>query len=219
MLTALVKPMKILALSDEVVDAIDSMQVRDLYGDAGLVVGCGDLPYHYLEFVVSVLPVPLVYVHGNHDRSTFMADGTVSREPGGCILLEDRLITAAGLALVGLGGSILYNQESPYQYTDAEMRWRITKLLPQLLFNRIRTGRYLDVLVAHSPPMGIHDGEDRAHRGFPSFLSFLRRFKPKLLLHGHTFPYRQTPKNATRYHDTTVMNVFPARVIDWPPHE
>ena len=211
--------MKILALSDEVVDAVDSMQIRDTYGDVGLVIGCGDLPYHYLEFVVSVLPVPVLYVHGNHDRSTYMSDGSVSKEPQGCVLLEDRLVTTSGLAMAGLGGSIVYNRQSPFQYTDGDMRWRMIKLFPQLLFNRIRTGRYVDILVAHSPPQGIHDGEDMAHKGFGVFLNFMRLFRPKLLLHGHTFPYRLTPRNATRYEDTMVMNVFPVRVIEWPPHE
>lgn len=211
--------MKILALSDEVVDAIHSTQIREAYNDIDLVLCCGDLPYYYLEFVVTTLSAPLLYVHGNHDRPTYKSDGTTTIEPEGCVSLEGRLMEVRGLTLAGLGGSILYNRQSRYQYTDGEMRGRIIQLFPQLLFNRIRTGRYLDILVAHSPPFGVQDGQDTAHRGFQSFLGFMRNFKPRLLLHGHTFPYRQTPKNATPYHDTIVMNVFPARVIEWPPNE
>ena len=47
--------MKILALSDEVVPWIYSPTLRERCGDVGLIVGCGDLPYYYLEYVVTVL--------------------------------------------------------------------------------------------------------------------------------------------------------------------
>jgi len=39
----------------------------DRFGDVELVLSCGDLPYYYLEYIVSMLNVPLLYVHGNHD--------------------------------------------------------------------------------------------------------------------------------------------------------
>ena len=45
-----------------------------------------------------MLERPLFYVHGNHDESC-------SREPQGCICLDDKLVKFNGVRLLGLGGS------------------------------------------------------------------------------------------------------------------
>ena len=42
--------MKILAVSDRVMDQIYCTDVRQKYPDVDLVIGCGDLPFYYLEF-------------------------------------------------------------------------------------------------------------------------------------------------------------------------
>ena len=52
--------MKVLAVSDRVVGHIYSTGVRKSYSDVDLIVGCGDLPFYYLEFLVSSLDVPLL---------------------------------------------------------------------------------------------------------------------------------------------------------------
>jgi uncharacterized protein len=207
--------MRILALSDRVSDPIYSPQVRDLYGDVDLVVGCGDLPFSYLEYVVSVLPVPVVYVYGNHDKVQYMSDGRRVVYPEGCISLEGRSEYICGLVMAGLGGSMRYQPNASNQYTNGEMRMRIAELAPQLLANKVRYGRYLDILVTHSPPLGIHDGEDLPHTGFKSFLTFMRYFKPRYLLHGHTHLYRRDTISSTWYRDTEVINVYPNRLVEW----
>ena len=58
------------------------------------------------------------------------------------------------------------------------------------------------------------DGPDRAHSGFTSFLWFMRRFKPRYLLHGHKHVYRPDEVTETRFHDTLIINVFPWKVIE-----
>jgi Icc-related predicted phosphoesterase len=83
----------------------------------------------------------------------------------------------------------------------------------RLFLNRIFGGRYLDVLVTHAPPCGIHDGEDTCHRGFDAYLRFMRRFRPRYLLHGHQHRLA-TEEWQTRYLDTRVINVYPFRVLD-----
>lgn len=207
--------MKILALSDRVVEAIYSARVRNLYGDVDLVIGCGDLPYYYLEYVATLLPVPVVYVFGNHDKTQYTADGRIVHAPEGCISLEGRSVVVKGLILAGLGGSMRYRPQAANQYTEGEMRWRILRLIPALLLNRLRYGRYLDILVTHSPPFGIHDGSDLTHRGFKSFLTFMRYFKPRYLLHGHKHVYRNNATVSSLYHETRVVNVYPKRLIEW----
>ena len=78
----------------------------------------------------------------------------------------------------------------------------------------MRYGRYLDILITHSPPFGIHDDEDPAHRGFKAFLRFMARFRPRYLLHGHRHVYRPEPCK-TRYLGTEVINVYPSELVEW----
>ena len=70
--------MKILAISDEVVDLLYSARLRQHFGGVDLVLGCGDLPFYYLEYIVTALDVPLYYVPGNHDRlEQYLSDGRI----------------------------------------------------------------------------------------------------------------------------------------------
>lgn len=64
----------------------------------------------YLEFITSVLGVPLFYVRGNHDE---MYD----QEPPGGIDLHRKVVEFEGLTFAGIEGSIRYNQGS-IQYDD-----------------------------------------------------------------------------------------------------
>lgn len=206
--------MKILAVSDHVAHAVYTCQIRDRFGDVDMVISCGDLPYSYLEFIATLLNVPCFYVHGNHDHPEYRASGRTLTEPGGWINLDGRSVEAKGVLLGGLEGSIRYKPGAAYQYTELTMTWKIWGMMPHLLINRLRHGRYLDILVAHSPPRDIHDGEDLAHRGFESFLTFMERFKPRYLLHGHKHVYGPE-QTRTSYGETEVINVEPFRVIEY----
>ena len=95
------------------------------------------------------------------------------------------------------------------------MRSRALALLPQLMANRARYGRFLDILVSHAPPFGIHDAQDLPHVGFKVFLTLLRTFKPRFMLHGHTHIYQRNTVTTTNYAQTTVFNVYPSRIIEW----
>jgi Icc-related predicted phosphoesterase len=205
---------KILAVSDHVVDAVYSERIDDRFGNVGMVVSCGDLSYSYLEFIATLLNVPCFYVHGNHDHPEHRASGETLIEPGGWVNLDGRSVEAKGVLLGGLEGSIRYKPDVPYQYTERAMARKIWRMMPYLLINRLRHGRYLDILVTHSPPRGIHDGEDLPHHGFESFLTFMERFKPRYLLHGHKHVYGSEPTR-TSYAETEVINVEPFRVIEY----
>ena len=96
--------------------------------------------------------------------------------------------------------------------------WRnVYALAPKLMRNRMRYGRYLDVLMAHSPPAGIHDKPDLPHQGFTSFLAFMRWFKPGYLLHGHIHIYRHDEVTRTRYGATEVINIYPYKLLEIEP--
>jgi uncharacterized protein len=67
---------KILAVSDRVLDKFYSPYIRDVVPSVDLIISCGDLPFYYLDFLVSMLDVPMVYVKGNHDQGPqYTADG------------------------------------------------------------------------------------------------------------------------------------------------
>src|SRR3712207_9358447 len=91
------------------------------------VVSCGDLPFDYLEYVISFLGVPVYYVLGNHDPAP---DGP--ERPEGCTPLDGRIGDAGGVVLAGLSGSRLYSG-GPNQYTEVQMRRRALALSARVM--------------------------------------------------------------------------------------
>jgi Icc-related predicted phosphoesterase len=208
---------KILAVSDTIVDRLYSTRLKNYFGDVDLILGCGDLPYEYLEFLVSCLDVPLFYVPGNHDPQ--YNERNLAARAEGCENLDRRVVQVKGLTLAGLGGSIRYKPGSVNQYSQSEMYSRVYSFLPALLWNRARTGRSLDLFIAHSPPRDIHDDNDLPHNGFSSFLNLLRIVRPRYFLHGHTLVYKSNLESPiTKFGETTIINVYPYRIIEVESH-
>jgi Icc-related predicted phosphoesterase len=207
---------RILAIADEVDEALYGDKLVGLRPD--LVVSCGDLPFDYLEYIVSRLDVPLVYVLGNHDPELRSPDPTLLRSvaplpgPQGCDNADGRVVAAAGLRIAGLGGSMRY-KPGPHQYTDAEMRWRALSLEVRVKLNPSRTAREVDVLLTHAPPLGWGSRDDLAHRGFAAFLRLVRVLAPKVLIHGHLHPYGQG-KPQRPLGGTQVVNAVPSRLVE-----
>ena len=164
--------MRILAVSD-----IESKSLYDFFSPdkvegVELIIGCGDLREEYLEFLVTMINVPLLYIHGNHDDH-------FKREPEGCVCIDDKFYEYKGIRFVGLGGSFRY-RDGKYMYTEGEMKRRIFKLMPKLLFHK-----GFDVLVTHCPARHLNDFDTITHRGFDCFNRLLEKYKPKLFMHGH----------------------------------
>jgi uncharacterized protein len=206
--------MKILAVSDQVVSDLQGPSLRQRFGDVGMVLSCGDLPYSYLQQIAASLSVPCFYVHGNHDQPEYMSSGDTLMAPVGWTDMDGRTVHARGVLLAGTEGSMRYRPDAPYQYTEVGMALKVWGMAPALAMNRLRYGRYLDILISHSPPFGIHDGEDPAHRGFQALRWLVRRFRPRYLLHGHQHADAHEPCQ-TRYVGTEVINVYPFRVVEW----
>ncbi len=206
--------MVFLTVSDEVVPAIYSLNIKERFRGIDGVLGCGDLPPYYLEFIITLLAKPCFYVDGNHNGVEYSEDGEDLHAPRGCVSIERHCVFHEGLLIAGLGGSIRYNQEPGAQYTEAQMLTRVWALAPRLLINQLRYGRYLDIMLTHAPPLGIHNGPDFPHRGFRAFLTLMDFFKPRYLIHGHIHrSYGFSAVTETYYKQTTVLNTAGYRLL------
>lgn len=207
--------MKILAVSDEENERVTELIQKPPFRDVELILSCGDLPYSYLEYLVTMGNVPLAYVPGNHDPAYRPNDARTFAE--GCLYLDGKTAKVNGLLLAGLGGSIRYRL-GENQYSQAEMYLRVWRLLPALLLNRIVHGRWLDILITHSPPFGIHDEPGSAHEGFRAFNWLLRLTRAPYHFHGHVhFTFPNLNSNPFRYASTSVISAFPYRLMEIQP--
>lgn len=204
---------RLLAIADEVTEALWGDTLLELRPD--VIVSCGDLPFEYLENLVSRTDKPLLYVPGNHDPelhpSTLYA-GMSAQDDGvgaaGCESIDGRIVEAAGVRFAGLGGSIRY-RPGPNQYTQRQMAWRAWKLRTRAWLTRQR----VDVLVTHSPPAGYGDSEDPPHHGFTALVGLVTRLSPKLMIHGHVNNYG--PRSGDlRIGSTRIVNAIPFKLLD-----
>ena len=208
---------RILAVCDSVDPRIHTATLRERMPDIDIVVGCGDVPARYLEFLADALDRPVYFVLGNHVEELVRKGPSGKRyEPMGATDLggKVRRDSYTGLIFAGFPGSPKYSNESDQQYSNQEIRWMMTKMTLRLIYNRLRYGRALDVLVTHSPPRDINDRLDLPHQGFPVFRTFLERFKPAIQVHGHVHIYDRNEQVETPFHETTVINVYPYRRIE-----
>ena len=158
---------------------------------------------YYLEFLVTMLNVPLIYIHGNHDDR-------FEHEPEGCICIDDNFFEYKGIRFVGLGGAYRY-REGKYLYTEREMRRKIFRL-----WGKIRYHHGFDVLVTHAPARNINDFDSLTHRGFQCFHYLLNKFKPKLFFHGHIHRnYGARIPQKTLHNGTLILNVSDYCILDF----
>lgn len=216
--------MKILCVADTVAPLVYSTHIKDRFRDVDLVIGAGDLPMEYLGFIASSLNKPVLFVFGNHNLkrmdqfkrrrgdSGYGFGGNEEVQYFGSTHIDNHVMKCKGLLIGGLGGCMRYNK-GDNQFTEFQMRRKILSMLPRMLWNKLVHGRYIDILVTHAAPFGIHDKDDPCHIGFNAFLWFMKTFKPKYLLHGHIHLYDQNAIRETKFMETTVINVYDYYVL------
>jgi len=198
---------KILCVSDtEMPQLHNAANLRRQYNDIDMIVSCGDMRPSYLDFISSIIGVPLFYVRGNHDE-------IYTDEPPGGINLHGQIVRFGGITMAGLEGSIRYNN-GEIQYTQMQMHGKVLGLAPIVMWNRWVRGRGIDLFVTHSPAREIHDGKDFAHRGFDSFLNFMKWFRPRYMLHGHVHTWDRRKTVRTQFQSTCVLNINPFTVLE-----
>lgn len=197
--------MRILAISDVPEGWLWERWDRERVAGVDLIISCGDLPATYLEHIVTLANVPLLYVQGNHDTAYD------DHAPEGCISIDGRLRDFCGLRIMGLGGSIRYNDEV-YGFTEAEMARKAARMA--LLASA--TGG-VDVIVTHAPLRGYGDLDDLPHRGFEALARLVERTRPRYLLHGHVhMEYGRIERVREHPCGTTIVNACGSYVLDIP---
>ena len=193
--------MRILAISDVperlLYDNFDPQRWRS---QVDLIISCGDLDPRYLEYIVSALDVPLLYVAGNHDT------GYREHPPEGCDDIDGHVIAVAGLRVAGIAGSLRYNAGAEaYQFSERQFDWQLRRLA-----HRARGGR-IDLMASHAAPAQGNperDATDPAHRGVVAFQRFALRHRPRFWLHGHNHLLAQRTSRLSTLGETTVINVY-----------
>ncbi len=201
--------LRVLAVSDVVQPRLYNNSITSWLPHIDLLISCGDLPPYYLDFLVSKINVPMFHVIGNHCYVTHdaVSNRCSPADYPGLRNLNGRLTEYMGLLMGGIEGSPVYSK-GPHQYTEQAVELNLLRMVPGLAHNKVRTSRYLDILVSHAPPRGIHDNPDPAHRGWASLLPFIDRFKPAVLLHGHTHRYDPLLPMRTRRGPTEIINAY-----------
>ena len=100
----------------------------------------------------------------------------------------------------------------PFQYSEAEMRWRIAKLKLALW-----RSKGVDIVVAHTPPKDLGAMPDPAHRGFQLFKDLIEQYHPAVFLHGHVhLRYNIGLPRERNYQGTRLINASERYVLEIP---
>jgi len=230
--------MKILLISD-----VEERLLWDNWNDAtaqsladvGLVLSAGDLRPEYLEFLVTMLNAPLVYVRGNHDG---MYD---KRPPEGCENADGKLLeiecgrgdSRQKIRILGLGGSMRYRDDSSDMYTELEMEQRVRKAERSIILQKVadavkelmspdagESGAEkrppFDILLTHAPCRGHGDMEDLPHNGFECFNDLLNKYSPQLHCYGHVHrEYGRIDRQLRHPSGTLLINCSGHYIIDF----
>ena len=190
-------PVRVLALADRpwTGDLVELVSRNDV----DVVFCLGDLQPSWLERLDKV-HLPKFGVRGNHDDQPYM-------DWFGIEDMHLRHVTLdRGPSICGFEGCVTYRRGSGKvgpSFTQREASKLIRKLPPA------------DVLLCHCPPWGVNDDpDDIAHHGFKGLRDWVLEHRPRLLLHGHTYPQ---PGTITQWlGETRVMYVHGSRVIELP---
>lgn len=195
--------MKILLLADEECKSLWDYYQPGMFDEYGLILAAGDLRSDYLTFIVTLSNKPLVYVPGNHDARY------ETKPPEGCICADGDLVTVKGIRIAGFGGCAYYNG-GKNQYTEKSMERKMARLK-----GKIALAGGVDIMLTHAAPKGLGDDTDYCHRGFGAFLSFMDKYKPVYLIHGHVhLNYGQKVERIHHYNETTIINAYQKYEID-----
>lgn len=161
-----------------------------------LIITLGDLERSDILQLAEITHIPKIGVYGNHDSGNYMSEL-------GIINMHCKTLAINGLQFGGFEGCVRY-KENPdaIMYTQDEARQLLQDFPP------------VDIMITHCPPRGVNDEEEIAHQGFDALRDYVLASKPKLLLHGHTYPTEATMMRTLG--DTHITYVHRYAIIDIP---
>lgn len=173
-----------------VITDIDDLKWRGGTGKADVLVSCGDACDQLILQAAEAFRCPMIFaVKGNHDFP--------SPFPKPIVDLHLSVSEHLGISFGGFNGSWKYKPRGHFLYEQDEA----TDLLKDF--------PHVDVFISHNSPRGIHDKEDEIHTGFEALSDYIRRQKPKVLIHGHQHVNSETEVGGTR-----VIGVYGYRLIE-----
>ena len=200
------KPLRILAVADIERRFIWEHFDPNLFRGVDLILSCGDLKASYLSYLVTMIPAPLFYVHGNHDADY------ARKPPQGCVSIDGQVVEFKGLRIGGLGGCLGGDPGNPQQFTEPQMEKRLRRLQ-----NDLRRGGQMDIFVSHAPAAGVGDGVG-FHEGYRCFHSLYQLNRPRFHLFGHIHmggsPVPGSRQGVYLVGATTALNCAGYRFID-----
>jgi len=185
--------MKILVIADRAPEEDPQIVVQREGVD--LVVTLGDLDLVSLAGLREVKTIPKIGVYGNHCSGTYFDSLGIQN-------MHLATWEFSGLTFGGFQGSLRY-KPNPYaiMYTQEEAS------------DMLKDFPYVDVMLAHSPPFGIHDEPgDLSHEGLHGLRDYIDRMHPRYFLHGHT--YVAPDLLVTPHGDTQVVFVYGQRTFE-----
>ena len=201
------RALKALSVSDRMDTSLLEPDTYQEFKDVDLILSCGDLPYYHIENLFQLYEVPVLYVRGNHDPKVEYGKSGPIYGPRGGTDTHNRIVYLNDLIFAGFEGSLPY-KEGPFLYSQSQMWGFVLGLVPRFLWNKLVHGRYLDVVLTHSPPFGIHDQDSNIHGGFKAFRWLIQTFQPTYFFHGHIHVYDQEQITETVVGNTKVINTY-----------
>jgi len=159
-----------------------------------LICTVGDLEFSDIQELAKVTNIPKIGVYGNHCSGTYM-------DELGIVNMHLRTGVLNGVSFGGFEGCVRYKEDNAKIYTQEQA----TQLLQNF--------PYVDVMLSHAPPYGINDEpEEVTHQGFQALRTYLDEKRPKLWLHGHTYPRPESL--VAQVGPTRIEYVFGHRVVE-----
>ncbi|MDR1194882.1 MAG: metallophosphoesterase [Endomicrobium sp.] len=225
--------MKILAMSDVEDNRLEYAInfEHEKLDSINYIFSCGDLPRKYLEYITDSLKRSLYFVSGNHYVLQFYGNkfnspkilqklyyGKGMRLRLGGIDMHGRVEILDDHIIVGFGGSMRYNPGN-FQFEEFEMEKIVRRAQTEIRWQRIKDLIFFRkkkeiIVMSHAPVEGVHDKEDRCHKGFKCFRDFIDAVKPLLWLHGHVHFEGQMKTQQTLIEQTLIVNVYSSKIIE-----
>lgn len=161
-----------------------------------LIITLGDLEQSDLVELEYVTNIPKIGIYGNHCGGTYM-------EPLGITNMHGVSMTVQGVTFAGMEGCVRYKPDpTAIMYTQEQATQLLAGAPP------------VDVFITHCPPRGVNDEDEITHQGWDALREYVLTQKPRMLLHGHTYPTDETL--VTKLGDTDIVYVHGWKIVDLP---